>query len=79
MRRLVIDIDEAMYEKFDILSGSIRSLRDKIVLDLIEEELEKQKYVIDRLKLSELRKQKELNQLKNHYEYGSDNHEKNRI
>jgi metal-responsive CopG/Arc/MetJ family transcriptional regulator len=73
MRRLVIDIDEAMYEKLDILSGNIRSLRDKIVLDLIEEELEKQKYVIERLRNAELRKQDEMKLLRKHYERKGDN------
>ncbi|MBT4824333.1 hypothetical protein HN695_00140 [Candidatus Woesearchaeota archaeon] len=77
MKRLVVDIEEDMYEHLDILSGGIRNLRDKIVLDLIQSELEKHKHVIERLKDAEKRKQKELEMLREHYAKESDNDKNN--
>ncbi|MFH1439290.1 MAG: hypothetical protein ABIG89_01910 [Candidatus Woesearchaeota archaeon] len=77
MKRLVIDIEEEMHEDLEILSGGIRSLRDKIVLDLVTSEIEKQKHVIMRLKETEKRKQDELRLLRAHYEKDDRGNEEN--
>lgn len=68
MRRLVIDIEDETYTDLDILSGGIRSLRDKMILNLVQAELEKQRYVIARLKDVEKRKQQHIELLKAQYE-----------
>ena len=72
MKKLEIEIEEDISEQLDILSGGIRTLRDKIVLDLIQSELNKHKHVIERLKEAEKRKQKELEMLREHYSKESD-------
>lgn len=77
MRRLVIDIEEEMHNDLEILAGGIRSLRDKIVLDLIQNELEKQKHVIARLKEVERKRQEHLEMLRDHYKESENSNNRN--
>ncbi|MFH1439384.1 MAG: hypothetical protein ABIG89_02385 [Candidatus Woesearchaeota archaeon] len=67
MKRLIIDIDEELHEKLELLSGGIRSFRDKIVVDLLNKEVEDKKDIIEKMKEVMRKKQMYLDNLRGEY------------
>jgi hypothetical protein len=62
-RRLVIDVSEDLYYDLELLAGGMKSLMNKIVIDLINQELKSKEQSLNRMKEIEKERLEHLDKL----------------
>ncbi|MBI3031845.1 hypothetical protein HYY69_00045 [Candidatus Woesearchaeota archaeon] len=53
MKKITIELEDSLYDDFNVLTSSIEKIREKLIIDLIKQEVEKYSEVIKRLKMKE--------------------------